>query len=58
MGFEPMGRTNGHGLANRSNNHSGNSPNFETPTGFEPASVQLHDYNGRFRRPMCYRANI
>ena len=32
MGFEPMGRTNGHGLANRSNNHSGNSPNFCSPT--------------------------
>ena len=31
---------------------------FETPTGFEPASVRLHDYNGRFRRPMCYGANF
>jgi hypothetical protein len=26
VGFEPTGRFHDHGLANRSNNHSGNSP--------------------------------
>lgn len=41
IGFEPMDRINGHALAVRSNNRSGNSPIFVGTPGFEPG---LHRY--------------